>query len=274
MNGLDIIYITVTLVVGIAGIWAFLGLYNQFVPRKPQKGKNAAEVDPFRAAGIAISLKQYNLIRITLYIVLVGMMLYQFYMTRTLSPVVLALLVAFVAITTPTMPGVSLVPKLLKHAAAARRKRLNSELLRAIVHLKTLALTGTGINAYEILRKLMRQAKGLKPALSEVIKAWHNPTARIEAIDVFQKTIGTEDATNFANIITKMDTTSMAELNNELTMYEQKIMERRQTEREATAGTLSSIFFSMVTALLMTVLANFIFTVVISSLTQSLTVIH
>jgi hypothetical protein len=267
---LDAIYTLVILAIGIAGIWAFVSLFNLYIPRrklmKRIQPKGDQQPDMFRAAGLSISMRQYNITRYSVYAFLFGYVIYQYVITRQLPVVLAVAFIILLAITNPAIEKISLVPVLIRYANASRSRKLNEEVLRAFIQLKNLALLDTSLNAYEIMKKLLGHTRSLKPYLSDLMKDWHMPDKKDEALKRFDTAVGTSDAANFSKVLSKLDTTKPVELLEELVLYEQQIMETRQTARERQNGALGDAFFSLVTLLLMAVLLDFVFVVVFSNI--------
>ena len=266
----DVIYTIITMAIGIIGIWSFFSLYNLYVPRlklmrRLQRNK-ANGADIFRASGLGISLVQYNAIRYAVYVALIAYICYEYFVTKQIPVVLITALITILAVTNPDIPKISLVPLVLKAARNARVRKLNEELLRAFIHLKNLALLDTQLNAYEIMKRLLRHTRNLKPYLSELMKDWHSPDRRDTALERFNTTLATVEAGNFLRVLQKLDTTRLAELLAELSLYEQQILESRQTARERRDGLIGDMFFSLVTLLLMVVLLDFIFVVVFTNI--------
>lgn len=263
----DVVYTVVTVLCGLVGVWAFLGLMNVYIAaRRPGAKRGALANDPFKGAGWSITAAQFKLIRYAVYALIFGMILYQYTLTRQLSPLELLAFLVLIAVTTPDMPKVSIIPVLLRASTRAKAKRLNNEVLLAFIHLKNLSLIQADLNAYEILRKLLRQTKELKPYLADVVKSWHATEARQAALTRFEETVGTSDASNFVKLLYKLDAGNIGDLTNELNLYEQSIFETRQTEREVKNGQLGDMFFTLATFELMAVLFNFIMVVILASI--------
>lgn len=265
---LNVICTLIILAVGTIGIWAFVSNNNLYISRRKLvrkiKKKNE-KPDMFRAAGLSITLQQYNIIRYVLYAVMFIYIIYQYMSTLQLPLVLLVIFIVLLAATNPTMRKISLVHVMLRYANKARTRKLNNEVLRAFIQLKNLAMLDSQLNAYEIMTRLLRHTKALKPYLSELIKGWSQPDKK-DLLDAFDAAVGTSDAANFSKVLSKLDTTKPIELLDELTLYEQSIMETRQTDRERQNGALGDTFFSLVTLLLMAVLLDFIFVVVFTNI--------
>lgn len=269
----DIVYTFAIIIAAVIGVWAFFSLFNASVSMrklmKKIKHNDGKAVDIFTAAGWKITLRQYNMIRYALYILFFGYIVYQYSLTYQMPYILLVILIALLIATNPGFTKLSIVPVLLRTTGAARAKRLNEEVLQSFIQLKNLAVLDTQLNAYELMKRVIRHTKQLKQPLSEIMKCWNNMEQRKDALDAFAKYVGTADAENFVKIIEKLELTKPIKLEEELTFYEQQMYETRQTAKERQNGSLGDLFFSVVTLLLMAVLLNFIFVVIFPNISFS-----
>ena len=217
----------------------------------------------FTMAGLHIDIYQYQFIRYAVCVMwlLILLVSSRFDILKFTNNNLLILLVCY-AVTTPKKsflgrktPFIAIMDFL----TAEQRNRKNIEIYRALSQLKNLTMSrkDNPPGALFIFEQLRKYTKTMRPTFNRMI-ALYQEDKKEEAEKYFTEAVGTKEAETLANLMMKLDTLSPAELNTQLTVYQENIKKERETNKLKSNERRSYAIYLIVVISVFIILMNFV----------------
>lgn len=154
--------------------------------------------------------------------------------------------------------------KMVMITTKRRSEDLEKELYNSVTLLKNIAIAQEGdpLSADTIMEKLMENAKKLKPVFADMLQVYRQGD-KTKALKRFSMSIGTRNASTFAQILEKIDKTSPAELRLQITSLQETMADERFTSGLEKAESKGTTLFGLATAAAFVCLINFLFVCVL-----------
>lgn len=150
--------------------------------------------------------------------------------------------------------------KMVEITTKRRSEELEKELYNSVTLLKNIAIAQEGepLSADTIMEKLMENAKKLKPVFADMLRVYRQGD-KTKALRRFAMSIGTRNASNFTQILEKIDKTSPSELRLQITSLQETMADERFTSGLEKAESKGTTLFGLATAAAFVCLLNFLF---------------
>jgi hypothetical protein len=225
----------------------------------------------FKQQHIDLSIKQYQGIRSGLFGMFALASVYQMLSAGQVSVITVSLLVVLFYLTSPNPLMFNTKFSLLRLGLNAfqhrKQKQKQNDLFLLITYLKTLAMMQREDSFIDILSLLCQHATHVKTELQHLLRQCQleNTDEQRRLIHQFTKSIGGIESDCFEKALTKLIDNPLENVKQELTLHQQRSIERRQTERESKDERKNELFFGLATVLFMLILLNFIVVGIMSS---------
>lgn len=230
------------------------------------KGDEKEYEQILKKAGIKVDIQQYQVIRYMTIFLWFFMMLavHRFNLSGQPNMQTIMILVIFL-VSTPKKqilgkktPFTFVMEKLTEE----NKEKNNEEIYRAISQLKNMSRhqNDKPLGALYIFEQLRKFTSRTRPVFNRMI-ALYSENKKNEAIKYFENEVGTNEGTELANVLMKLDYLSPSELKTQLEVYQENVKNERMTARKKRNQQKSDIIFFMVVISLVVLLANFIIVV-------------
>ena len=154
--------------------------------------------------------------------------------------------------------------KMVAATTKRRSEELERELYNSVTLLKNIAIAQEGepLSADTIMEKLMENAKKLKPVFADMLQVYRQGD-KTKALRRFAMSIGTRNASTFAQTLEKIDKTSPAELRLQITSLQETMADERFTSGLEKAESKGTTLFGLATVAAFVCLLNFLFVCVL-----------
>lgn len=228
----------------------------------------------FNQSGFKINVAQYQIIRYSLIIVWLLIITINSIMKGGVYET--GQIVFLVVLAVVSSPRVKLFNKkapfklLLDFFISGHQYRKNLEVYRAISQLKNLAIAKqeSPTGSLFILEQLRKFSNITRPVFNRFIALW-TLGRKDEACDYFAQDIGTKVASDFASIMSKLDSLSPSELQKQLELLTESIQRERETAKIKKTEAQGNFIYLIVAITSVTVMINFIVVVYLIELFQS-----
>lgn len=248
--------------------------YREFSENIMESLKDQQTDNLFRSIGINISTFKYNIIRLSILLIMLLSTIYSDIISHDKGITRILIIVILILITAPQKefwghktPFFYFVELMRKEYSIKR----DIEIYRAITQLKNLgiALEDKPVGADFLINQLMRFTNYTKPVFAKTLSLWRLGKEE-EACKYFDEAIGTKLSHDFSNILIKLDKINPAELVEQLVNYQERVKQEKVTEKLKRQEKISNYLYLPIIGVALAILLNFVVVVIMMDTMQAM----
>lgn len=220
-----------------------------------------------KKSGFSINSTQYNLVRFAILALWLVSLAYQRLFLNEMSINQAIVWFAAYICTTPRqkLGSISTPFHMILNIFTERNRKLqDKEIYRAISQLKNLSISNISDNVSSdwIIEEIMKFTKHTKPVFAKMLKLWYESQQK-QACEYFKEAIGTQGASELADLLLKLDNLSAKELKEQLILYQSNVKAERRTQANKKNEAKSDALYALVIVSAFFIMLNFIVVVIL-----------